>query len=140
MGTKMKKAPVPVDRHVGGRVRMRRILVGMSQEKLGEALGLTFQQVQKYEKGSNRISASRLSHIAQVLGVPVTFFFEGAPVERPDLESGFAEQPQADFSFDLLSTPDGVQLAKAFMSIDDPKLRRRVVDLVATLVESSKRK
>ena len=136
----MKKSPVPVDKHVGGRVRMRRILVGMSQEKLGEALGLTFQQVQKYEKGSNRISASRLQQIAQALGVPVTFFFEGAPVDKPELEGGFGEPPQADFSFDLLSTPDGIQLAKAFMSIDDPKIRRRVVDLVSTLVEGSKRK
>lgn len=136
----MKKSPVPVDKHVGGRVRMRRILVGMSQEKLGEAIGLTFQQVQKYEKGTNRISASRLSQIAQVLGVPVTFFFEGAPVERLEGETGMAEGPQADFSFDLLSSPEGVQLAKAFMSIDDAKVRRRVVDLVSTLVEGTRKK
>jgi len=135
----MKKSPGPVDKHVGGRVRMRRILVGMSQEKLGEALDLTFQQVQKYEKGTNRIGASRLQQIAQVLGVPVTFFFEGAPQDRGPLEAGFAEPPQADFSFDLLSTPDGIQLAKAFMSIDDPKVRRRVVDLVSTLVEGHRR-
>lgn len=117
---------------------MRRILVGMSQERLGEALGLTFQQVQKYEKGTNRIGASRLQQISQVLGVPVTFLFEGAPLERQLPEGGFAEIPQSDFSFDLLSTPDGVQLAKAFMSIEDPKVRRRVVDLVATLAEGQK--
>lgn len=135
----MKKSPGPVDKHVGGRVRMRRILVGMSQEKLGEALDLTFQQVQKYEKGTNRIGASRLQQIAQVLGVPVTFFFDGAPQERGMAELGFAEPPQADLSFDLLSTPDGIQLAKAFLSIDDPKVRRRVVDLVSTLVEGHRR-
>ena len=135
----MKKSPGPVDKHVGGRVRMRRILVGMSQEKLGEALDLTFQQVQKYEKGTNRIGASRLQQIAQVLGVPVTFFFEGAPQDRAIAELGFAEQPQPELSFDLLSTPAAIQLAKAFMSIDDPKVRRRVVDLVSTLVEGHRR-
>lgn len=135
----MKKSPGPVDKHVGGRVRMRRILVGMSQEKLGEALDLTFQQVQKYEKGTNRIGASRLQQIAQVLAVPVTFFFEGAPQDRAIADMGFAEPPQPELSFDLLSTPDGIQLAKAFMSIDDPKVRRRVVDLVSTLVEGHRR-
>lgn len=134
----MKKSPGPVDKHVGSRVRMRRILVGMSQEKLGEALSLTFQQIQKYEKGTNRIGASRLQQIAQVLGVPVTYLFEGAPQERTVGDGSFAETPQTDYSFDLLSTPDGVQLAKAFMSIEDAKLRRRVVDLVNTLAESSK--
>lgn len=134
----MKKSPGPVDKHVGSRVRMRRILVGMSQEKLGEALGLTFQQVQKYEKGTNRIGASRLQQIAQVLGVPVMFLFEGAPLDKSVVDGGFAEPAQSEYSFDLLSTPDGVQLAKAFMSIDDPKVRRRVVDLVATLAEGQK--
>jgi len=134
----MKKSPGPVDKYVGSRVRMRRILVGMSQEKLGEALNVTFQQVQKYEKGANRIGASRLQNIAQVLGVPVTYLFEGAPQERAEGDPAFAEPAQADYSFDLLSTPDGVQLAKAFMSIQDPKLRRRVVDLVNTLAESNK--
>ena len=74
-----RKSPNPTDKHVGARVRMRRMMLGMSQEKLGNALGLTFQQVQKYEKGSNRIGASRLQHIAQILQVPVSFFFEGGP-------------------------------------------------------------
>ena len=135
----MKKSPGPVDKHVGSRVRMRRILVGMSQEKLGEALDLTFQQIQKYEKGTNRIGASRLQQIAQALGVPVTYLFEGAPQDRPEIDAAaFAESEQANYSFDLLSTPEGVQLAKAFMSIEDPKLRRRVVDLVNTLADSSK--
>ncbi|HRK23965.1 MAG TPA: helix-turn-helix domain-containing protein [Beijerinckiaceae bacterium] len=134
----MKKSPGPVDKHVGSRVRMRRILLGMSQERLGEALGLTFQQVQKYEKGTNRIGASRLQQISQILGVPVTFLFEGAPLERALPEGGFAEPLQAEYSLDLLSTPEGVQLAKAFMSIEDPKVRRRVVDLVATLADGQK--
>ena len=75
----IKKAPNPIDKHVGSRVRMRRMMVGMSQEKLGDALGLTFQQVQKYEKGTNRIGASRLQQISIILQVPVSFFFEGAP-------------------------------------------------------------
>ena len=74
-----KKAPNPIDKHVGSRVRMRRMMLGMSQEKLGDALALTFQQVQKYEKGTNRIGASRLQQISQILQVPVAFFFEGAP-------------------------------------------------------------
>ncbi len=85
-----KKIPNPIDRHVGSRVRMRRMLIGMSQEKLGESLGLTFQQVQKYEKGTNRIGASRLQQIAMVLGVPVEFFFDGAPQE-----AGFPDQARA---------------------------------------------
>ena len=80
LGDALKKVPNPIDRHVGSRVRMRRMLASVSQEKLGEALGLTFQQVQKYEKGANRISASRLQNIAKILGVPVSFFFEGAPM------------------------------------------------------------
>src|SRR5437868_10904520 len=75
----IKKAPNPIDKHVGSRVRMRRVLIGMSQEKLGEALSLTFQQVQKYEKGTNRIGASRLQQISNILGVPVSFFFDGSP-------------------------------------------------------------
>lgn len=128
----MKKAPNPIDKHVGSRVRMRRMLVGMSQEKLGEALGLTFQQVQKYEKGTNRIGASRLQQITKVLGVPVEFFFEGAPA--PDgPAAGFSESPASAYAPDFLTTSEGVQLTKAFIRIKDPKLRRRVIDLVAAI-------
>jgi transcriptional regulator with XRE-family HTH domain len=76
------KAPNPVDKYVGSRVRMRRIMLGMSQEKLGEALGLTFQQVQKYEKGTNRVGASRLQQISEILQVPVSFLFDGGPMPR----------------------------------------------------------
>ena len=126
-----KKAPNPIDKHVGSRVRMRRMMLGMSQEKLGDALGLTFQQVQKYEKGTNRIGASRLQQISQILQVPVAFFFEGAPsipsAGRPD---HLQEAPSPAYVSDFLATSDGLALTKAFTRISDSKLRRRIVDLV----------
>jgi transcriptional regulator with XRE-family HTH domain len=128
----IKKAPNPIDKHVGSRVRMRRVLIGMSQEKLGEALGLTFQQVQKYEKGTNRIGASRLQQISTILGVPVSFFFEGAP-GGDATKSGLSDSASSAYVVDFLSTTEGLQLNKAFVRIKDPKVRRRVVDLVATL-------
>lgn len=133
----MKKAPSAVDKHVGNRVRVRRIFVGMSQERLGDSLGVTFQQVQKYEKGTNRIGASRLQNIAKVLGVPVSYFFEGAPSEDGGVD-GFAENAQTPYAFDILSTPEGIQLAKAFSQIEDARVRRRVVELVMTLVDGQK--
>ena len=123
------KAPNPVDKYVGSRVRMRRIMLGMSQEKLGEALGLTFQQVQKYEKGTNRIGASRLQHISRILQVPVSFFFDGAP-EIPGQATGMNETPSPAYVADFLATSDGLALTKAFTRIKDGKLRRRIVDLV----------
>ncbi len=128
----LKKAPNPIDRHVGSRVRMRRMMLGMSQEKLGDALGLTFQQVQKYEKGTNRIGASRLQQIAHILQVPVEFFFEGAPdfVTPP---SGLAEAPSPAYVADFLATSDGLALTRAFMRITNTKLRRRIVDLVESI-------
>jgi transcriptional regulator with XRE-family HTH domain len=122
-----KKAPNPIDKHVGSRVRMRRMMLGMSQEKLGDALGLTFQQVQKYEKGTNRIGASRVQQISLILQVPVSFFFEGAPTENSD---GFGEAPSPAYVTDFLSSTEGLALVKAFMLIPNPKLRRRIVDLV----------
>jgi transcriptional regulator with XRE-family HTH domain len=126
-----KKAPNPIDKHVGSRVRMRRMMLGMSQEKLGDALALTFQQVQKYEKGTNRIGASRLQQISHILQVPVAFFFEGAPVlsEGPGSES-LEGAPSPTYVSDFLATSDGLSLTKAFMRIPDAKLRRRIVDLV----------
>jgi transcriptional regulator with XRE-family HTH domain len=128
----LKKAPNPIDKHVGSRVRMRRVLIGMSQEKLGEALGLTFQQVQKYEKGTNRIGASRLQQISRILGMPVEFFFEGSPAaEQPAQPTGgFSEAGDTTYVADFLATNEGIQLNRAFLKIRDPKLRRRVVDLV----------
>ena len=124
-----KKTPNPIDKHVGSRVRMRRMMLSMSQEKLGGALGLTFQQVQKYEKGTNRIGASRLQQISQILQVPVAFFFEGAPTFHPQDES-LSEAPSPTYVSDFLATSDGLALTKAFMEIKQPKLRRRIVDLV----------
>ena len=123
-----KKSPNPTDKYVGSRVRMRRLMLSMSQEKLGEKLGLTFQQVQKYEKGTNRIGASRLQHIAQILKVPVAFFFEG--VSGKQSEDGLSKAAVADYVSDFLSSSDGLALTKAFTNIKDSKLRRRVVDLV----------
>ena len=125
-----KKAPNPIDKHVGSRVRMRRMMLNMSQEKLGDALGLTFQQVQKYEKGTNRIGASRLQQIAHILQVPVSFFFEGAPHVPGTPTSGLAEAPSPAYVSDFLATSDGLSLTKAFMRIKNSKLRRRIVDLV----------
>ena len=128
----MKKIPNPVDVHVGSRVRMRRILIGMSQEKLGDALGLTFQQVQKYEKGTNRIGASRLQHIANILGVPVEYFFDGKPMDEttPMLDMADGSPDEATYVVDFLATSEGVQLNKAFVRIRDARLRRKVVELV----------
>jgi transcriptional regulator with XRE-family HTH domain len=126
----------PVDLHVGGRVRFRRMLIGMSQEKLGESLGLTFQQIQKYEKGVNRIGASRLFELGKALGVSVGFFYEDAPglggnIVNPP--AGFAESPSESYIVDFLGTRDGLELNKAFARITDPKVRRSVVDLVRSL-------
>jgi transcriptional regulator with XRE-family HTH domain len=129
-----KKAPNPIDKHVGSRVRMRRMMLSMSQEKLGDALGLTFQQVQKYEKGTNRIGASRLQQISQTLQVPVAFFFEGAPNLHPQ-PGGMAEAPSPGYVSDFLATSDGLALTKAFMRIKEPKLKRRIVDLVEEIAE-----
>ena len=124
-----KKAPNPIDKHVGSRVRMRRMMLGMSQEKLGDALGLTFQQVQKYEKGTNRIGASRLQQISTILQVPVAFFFEGAPGDGSPADN-FADAPSSAYVTDFLATSDGLALTKAFTRITDSKMRRSIVDLV----------
>jgi transcriptional regulator with XRE-family HTH domain len=125
------KAPNPIDKHVGSRVRMRRMMLGFSQEKLGDALGLTFQQVQKYEKGTNRIGASRLQQISHTLQVPVSFFFEGAPPGVSGPPAGaLSEAPSPAYVSDFLATSDGLSLTKSFMRIKNSKLRRRIVDLV----------
>ena len=125
-----KKTPNPIDRHVGSRVRMRRMMLSMSQEKLGDALALTFQQVQKYEKGTNRIGASRVQQISNILQVPVAFFFEGAPDVPGSPRSRIRDAPSPSYVAEFLATSDGLALTKAFMRIDDAKLRRRIVDLV----------
>ena len=127
----------PVDVHVGGRVRLRRMILGLSQEKLGEALGLTFQQVQKYEKGINRIGASRLFELSRVLGVPITYFYE----ELLDQSSGghgapgFAEGGPDNAIVEFLGSREGIELNRAFINISDSKVRRSVVDLVRSLAD-----
>ena len=125
----------PMDVHVGSRVRLRRMLLGMSQEKLGEHLGLTFQQVQKYEKGVNRIGASRLFDLARVLGVPIQFFYDEAPsgVRAAAAAPGFAEQPGESYVVEFLGSREGLELNKAFARITDPKVRRSIVDMVRAL-------
>ena len=130
----MKKSPNPIDKHVGSRVRMRRVLIGMSQERLGGALGLTFQQVQKYEKGTNRIGASRLQQIAGVLSVPPAFFFEDMPNSDSAPEAGFAEDG-AGSVVDFLSTTEGLALNKAFVRIKEARIRKKIIDLVTALAD-----
>jgi transcriptional regulator with XRE-family HTH domain len=130
----MLKSPNPIDKHVGARLRMRRLMVGMSQSKLGGALSVTFQQIQKYEKGANRIGASRLQQLARVLEVPPAFFFEGAPAGDAGAAT-FAEPASNAYVVDFLSTSEGLQLNRSFALIRDPKVRKRILDLVATLAK-----
>ena len=124
----VRKLPNPTDKHVGSRVRLRRMTLGKSQSWLGDAVGLTFQQIQKYEKGTNRIGASRLQQISNILQVPVSFFFEGAP-NMPG-HTGMGEAPSPAYVSDFLATSDGLSLIKSFVKIKNSKLRRRIVDLV----------
>ncbi|MAZ83648.1 MAG: transcriptional regulator [Rhizobiales bacterium] len=128
-----KKKPNPIDVHVGSRVRLRRTMLGMSQEKLGEALGITFQQIQKYEKGTNRVGASRLQNISTILNVPVSFFFEDAPADVAGGQPGMAEANSSNYVVDFLSSSEGLQLNRSFVKITDPKVRRKIVDLVKAL-------
>jgi transcriptional regulator with XRE-family HTH domain len=126
-GRRKADAPHPVDLHVGSRVRSRRAELGMSQEKLASELGLTFQQVQKYERAANRISASRLYYMSQVLGVDVPYFYEGY-AELGGI-SGFAESPAATFESDLLQRRETVELVDAFYRIENQTLRRQMLGL-----------
>ena len=125
------KSPNATDKHVGARVRMRRLMLGMSQTKLGEAVGLTFQQIHKYEKGTNRIGGSRLQQFAHILHVPVPFFFEGLPQVFESSDEGAAPSPA--YVDDFLASSEGLSLTRSFMAIDNPKLRRCIVDLVEQL-------
>src|SRR5271156_5261402 len=120
--------PNPIDIHVGSRVRLRRNMLGLSQEKLGEAIGLTFQQVQKYERGANRIGASRLHDLSRVLDVPVSFFFDDMdPVRAPAIPAGFAEASSEAFDSDPLRKRETVELVRAYYKIDDGMVRRRLL-------------
>ena len=126
-----KKQASPIDAQVGNRVRIRRMLIGMSQEKLGDLLGLTFQQVQKYEKGVNRVGAGRLYEISRILGVPIEFFYEGVA----GAQAGELAETQSAPVMEFVSSGEGLQLSLAFMKIKDPKVRKRMLDLVKSLAE-----
>jgi transcriptional regulator with XRE-family HTH domain len=132
------RKPNPIDVHVGSRVRYRRMIVGMSQEKLGERMNLTFQQIQKYEKGTNRIGASRLFQLSRILDVPVGYFFEDAfpnSVQPASSPNGLHEPEQESYLLDFLNSREGLDLNRAFSKINDPKVRRRVIELVRALAE-----
>ena len=133
------RKPNPMDVHVGARVKLRRAMMGMSQEKLGQALGVTFQQVQKYEKGTNRIGAGRMQQISQALNVPIGYFYEDAPslgANAGGAATGMADgTPQAPFETDFLSSPEGIQLNRAFVRIRNPDVRRQLVALVRTIAD-----
>jgi transcriptional regulator with XRE-family HTH domain len=135
-----KKSPNATDKHVGSRVRMRRMMLEMSQTELGNDIGLTFQQVQKYEKGTNRIGAGRLHEISRILQVPISFFFEGSPRE-PGAHAGASSDgpPLPTYVTDFLATSDGLALTKAFMQIKDANLRRRIVSLVQEITGGTER-
>ena len=133
-----KKIPNPIDVHVGSRVRLRRTMKGMSQEKLGDSLGITFQQIQKYEKGSNRIGASRLQNISTILETPISFFFEDAPDSSGSQAKGMGEAKSTNYVVDFLSSTEGLQLNRAFVKIDDANVRRKIVDLVKSLATYDK--
>jgi transcriptional regulator with XRE-family HTH domain len=130
------KVPNPIDAYVGSRVRMRRLMLGMSQERLAEQIGVTFQQVQKYEKGTNRIGASRLQAIASVLAVPVAFFFQQDNTQPLATEGLGAIAGLEDLS-DFLTSKEGLGLNKAFMKITDPGIRQSVLMLVKSLASAS---
>lgn len=126
--------PNPIDIHVGSRVRLRRNMLGLSQEKLGDAIGLTFQQVQKYERGANRIGASRLLELSRVLDVPVAFFYDDVdPVRAPAIPGGFAEPTAEGFDSDPLRKQETLDLVEAYYAITDPAVRRRFQELAKTL-------
>ena len=131
-----KKQANPIDIQVGNRVRIRRMLIGMSQERLGDLLGLTFQQVQKYEKGVNRIGAGRLFEVSRILNVPVDFFYEGVATAQPGMREPEGAAPVMEF----VSSGEGLQLSLAFMKIKDTKVRKRVLDLVKSLAEEEENK
>jgi transcriptional regulator with XRE-family HTH domain len=135
--------PSPIDVHVGSRIRLRRTLLGMSQERLGEALGLTFQQVQKYERGVNRVGASRLFDLARVLDVPISFFFDDMPDQLAGAHggvsggartaTGFAEAQEGFGVDETLNRRETLELVRAYYRITDPSVRKRVFDLIKSM-------
>jgi transcriptional regulator with XRE-family HTH domain len=134
-----KKQANPIDAQVGNRVRLRRMLIGMSQERLGEMLGLTFQQVQKYEKGVNRIGAGRLFEVSRILGVPVDYFYEGVNGQHAPESNGSSAVQATPPILEFVASGEGLQLSLAFMRIRDTRVRKRMLDLVKTLAEDSEK-
>ncbi|MEL6752051.1 MAG: helix-turn-helix domain-containing protein [Pseudomonadota bacterium] len=132
-----KKTANAIDVHVGSRVRLRRTMQGMSQEKLGDALGISFQQIQKYEKGTNRIGASRMQQISSALDVPVSFFFEDMPGEAVTDTTGMAEESSTSYVVDFVSSKEGIELNRAFVRITNASIRRKIVDMVRTLADET---
>lgn len=132
-----KSSPDPVDIHVGSRVRLRRTLLGMSQEKLGKALGLTFQQVQKYERGANRIGSSRLFQLSRILDVPVSFFFDEMAPETTRKADGMAEENRQVFEVDKLSRRETLELVRAYYKISDPSVRKKIFEMVKAVGNSA---
>jgi transcriptional regulator with XRE-family HTH domain len=139
-GLEKEGRPSPIDVHVGSRIRLRRTLLGMSQERLGEALGLTFQQVQKYERGVNRVGASRLFDLSRVLDVPISFFFDDMPeslqsafgVQASRRAAGFTE-PQDSYADEALNRRETLELVRAYYRITDPAVRKRVFELIKSM-------
>jgi len=132
--------PNPIDVHVGSRVRLRRTLLGMSQEKLGEAIGLTFQQVQKYERGANRIGASRLFDLSRVLDVPVSFFFDDMPQDQDahtSAQGGFEDEKPASFEPDPMAKRETLELVRAYYRIVDPQVRKRLFELTKAVANAA---
>ncbi|MAW81322.1 MAG: transcriptional regulator [Parvularcula sp.] len=130
-----RSGPHPIDVYVGSRVKLRRMILGMSQEMLGKSLGLTFQQIQKYEKGVNRIGASRMFELSQLLEVPVQFFYDGFGGAAAKSVNGFAEDGDGEAVMDLVNSPEGVQLCRYFSEIKDLDVRKKVLDLVKSIAE-----
>ena len=140
MGSDRESRPSPIDVHVGSRIRLRRTLLGMSQERLGESLGLTFQQVQKYERGVNRVGASRLFDLSRVLDVPISFFFDDMPDSLaanfggvPQPADRWSSNPRIRFGDDTLSRRETLELVRAYYRITDPSIRKRVFDLIKSM-------
>lgn len=128
--------PNPVDVHVGSRVRLRRTLLGLSQEKLGEAIGLTFQQVQKYERGANRIGASRLFDLSRVLDVPVSFFFDDMPGENVSVDESDLASPDMGFEADPMAKRETLELVRAYYRISEPAVRKRLFELTKAVANA----
>lgn len=127
----------PIDVHVGSRVRLRRTLLGLSQQKLGNRLGLTFQQVQKYERGANRISASRLFELGKIMDVPINFFFDDMPLEKPDTISQLADEDDNKFEHKFLAKRETLELVRAYYRITDTNVRKRLFDVVKSIANLS---